>query len=42
MRDIYGRVADAPAFRDAFAAWLRALWSDGTAATLRRYLAGGM
>ena len=41
MRDIYGTVADAPAFRDRFAAWLRALWSDGTAATLRRYLAEG-
>ncbi len=38
MRDIYGATADAPAFRDAFSGWLRALWSDGTAATLRRYL----
>ena len=38
MRDIYGAVADAPAFRDAFARWLGALWSDGTEATLRRYL----
>ena len=38
MRDIYGAVADAPAFRDAFARWLRALWSDGTEAVLRRYL----
>ena len=38
MRDIYGATADAPAFRDAFARWLRALWSDGTEATLRRYL----
>ena len=34
MRDIYGATADAPAFRDAFARWLRALWSDGTEATL--------
>ena len=39
MRDIYGQTADAPAFRDAFARWLAALWSDGTEATLRRYLA---
>lgn len=38
MRDIYGEVADAPAFRDAFAGWLRALWADGTVATLERYL----
>ncbi|MBB5223764.1 mannitol 2-dehydrogenase [Amaricoccus macauensis] len=38
MRDIYGDAADAPAFRDAFAGWLRALWADGTAATLERYL----
>jgi mannitol 2-dehydrogenase len=41
MRDIYGAVADAPAFADRFAAWLAALWSEGTAATLRRYLAEG-
>ena len=34
MRDIYGATADAPAFRDAFARWLGALWSDGTEATL--------
>jgi mannitol 2-dehydrogenase len=39
MADIYGRTAEAPAFRDAFGRWLRALWSDGTAATLQRYLA---
>lgn len=38
MRDIYGATADAPAFRDSFEAWLRSLWSDGTEATLRRYL----
>jgi mannitol 2-dehydrogenase len=38
MRDIYGRTAEAPAFRDAFAAALRALWADGTEATLKRYL----
>ncbi len=38
MADIYGAAAGAPAFRDAFAAHLRGLWTDGTAATLRRYL----
>ncbi|HVH02766.1 MAG TPA: mannitol dehydrogenase family protein, partial [Amaricoccus sp.] len=38
MRDIYGDTADAPAFRDAFARWLAMLWSDGTTATLQRYL----
>ncbi|MFT3975354.1 MAG: mannitol dehydrogenase family protein [Amaricoccus sp.] len=38
MRDIYGATADAPAFRDAFARWLKALWRDGTVATLERYL----
>jgi mannitol 2-dehydrogenase len=38
MRDIYGATADAPAFAEPFARWLRALWSDGTEATLRRYL----
>jgi mannitol 2-dehydrogenase len=39
MADIYGRTVEAPAFRDAFGRWLQALWSDGTAATLQRYLA---
>ena len=38
MKDIYGRVADDAAFRETFAGWLQALWSDGTEATLRRYL----
>ena len=38
MRDLYGETADAPAFRDAFARWLTQLYSDGTEATLRRYL----
>ncbi len=38
MRDIYGEIADAPAFREAFTRWLRALWADGTEATLKRYL----
>ena len=39
MRDIYGAVADVPAFRDAFARHLAALWRDGTAQVLTRYLA---
>lgn len=39
MSDIYGTTAEAPAFRDAFARHLRALWADGTEATLGRYLA---
>jgi mannitol 2-dehydrogenase len=38
MTDIYGETARAPAFRDAFAAHLAALWADGTEATLKRYL----
>ncbi len=38
MRDLYGSTADDPTFRDAFAGWLRALWSDGTEATLKRYI----
>lgn len=42
MRDIYGTTADSGAFRDRFATSLRALWADGTEATLRRYLNGGM
>ena len=42
MHDIYGRTAEAPAFRDALRQALDALWSDGTAATLRRYLDGAM
>jgi mannitol 2-dehydrogenase len=39
MRDIYGRTAEAPAFADAFAAHLGALWAEGTEATLKRFLA---
>ncbi len=41
MDDIYGEVGRAEPFRLAFAAALRALWSDGVAATLSRYVAGG-
>jgi mannitol 2-dehydrogenase len=42
MRDIYGATADHQGFRDQFASSLDALWSQGTAATLQRYLDGGM
>lgn len=38
MGDIYGAVAEAPAFREAFAAHLRALWAEGTEEVLRRYI----
>ena len=38
MRDIYGDTADAPAFAEPFTRWLKALWAEGTEATLRRYL----
>ncbi len=38
LRDVYGSTADNPAFRDAFAAALRALWTDGVAETLRARL----
>jgi len=38
MDDVYGAVGEAPAFRASFAGWLRHLWTDGTEATLRRYL----
>jgi mannitol 2-dehydrogenase len=40
LRDIFGDVADAPAFRERFDTALRGLWRDGTRATLQRYLAG--
>lgn len=38
MKDIYGSVADAAAFRDAFARALGSIWTHGTAETLRRYV----
>ena len=38
MDDIYGAVADSPVYQTSFAQWLTSLWSDGTEATLRRYL----
>ncbi len=39
MTDIYGAVGQAPPFRQAFARWLHLIWSEGTGATLKRYLA---
>ncbi|MGA0540994.1 mannitol dehydrogenase family protein [Neotabrizicola sp. VNH66] len=35
---VYGDTAANPAFARAFEGWLRQLWAEGTAATLRRYL----
>ncbi|HEY8381839.1 MAG TPA: mannitol dehydrogenase family protein [Microvirga sp.] len=37
LRDIFGDLADAPAFTAAFATALASLWAEGTRATLRRY-----
>ena len=36
---LYGTLADAPAFADAFARALAAVWAEGTEAALRRYVA---
>jgi mannitol 2-dehydrogenase len=41
MEDIYGAVGKSPVFAVAFAEALAALWRDGTAETLRRYLGRG-
>ena len=41
MRLVYGDLGDHPAFAAAFDAALRALWRDGTAATLARYVENG-
>ena len=38
MEDIYGSLGASPVFAQAFARSLSALWSEGTAATLQRYL----
>ncbi|MEO1089559.1 MAG: mannitol dehydrogenase family protein [Pseudomonadota bacterium] len=38
LRDIFGDLADAPAFQQAFSGALTSLWRDGTAKTLQRYL----
>ncbi|RYH09311.1 mannitol dehydrogenase family protein [Tropicimonas sp. IMCC6043] len=40
MRQTYGDLADEPRFADAFESWLRIIYSDGTEAALRAYLAG--
>jgi mannitol 2-dehydrogenase len=40
MSDIYGDVAKSDVFVAAFVKSLRALWADGTRATLERYLVG--
>lgn len=41
MTDIYGDLGDKPAFAEAFAAALTALWQNGTEATLTAYINGG-
>jgi mannitol 2-dehydrogenase len=41
LRDIFGELPDAPAFRSRFEAAVRALWRDGTRAVLQRYASGG-
>jgi mannitol 2-dehydrogenase len=38
MKTIYGDLANAAPFADAFRRWLPMLWKDGTAATIRGYL----
>jgi mannitol 2-dehydrogenase len=38
MRDVYGTLAEAPAFRDPFSRHLAALWRDGTESVLGRFL----
>lgn len=39
QRQIYGDLADNPAFADAFCDWLTLIWSDGCEAALRAYAA---
>ena len=39
MTDIYGALAQSPAFVAAFSQALESLWKIGTKATLERYLA---
>jgi mannitol 2-dehydrogenase len=41
MDDIYGDVGKSEVFRASFAKALNRLWADGTAATLKAYVAGG-
>jgi mannitol 2-dehydrogenase len=40
MCDIYGGVGKSAVFAEAFSRYLKALWKDGTRATVQRYLAG--
>ena len=40
MRDIYGDLADAPRFAEAFDRWLAVIWRDGMAAALDRQQEG--
>ncbi len=42
MNDIFGDLAQHPAYIAAFSAALDNLWAEGTAATLMRYLEGRM
>ena len=42
LRDIFGDLANSPSFRSRFETALHALWRDGTRATLRRYVDGGL
>ncbi len=41
LRDVFGDLADEPAFSTRFSAALTELWQDGTERTLGRYLNGG-
>lgn len=40
QQQFYGDLGQNPRFADSFATWLRLIWSDGTEAALRSYLAG--
>jgi mannitol 2-dehydrogenase len=40
MEDIFGPLANQPAYVEAFSAALSSLWQRGTRATLERYLRG--
>ncbi len=42
LRDIFGDLADASGFRSPFKIALNSLWSEGTRATLLRYLSGSL
>jgi mannitol 2-dehydrogenase len=40
QRQLYGDLADQPAFRDPFVKWLTMIWADGAEAALSSYLSG--